>query len=170
MEAIRSSETSVLIRATRRHLPEDDNHHSHRRGNLKSYKEGYYFQNCEPRSVVEIFSCFCKLLVYCTTLKMEALYNSEISIPFQKLFSFAVLIKLNSWYVQILAQLQQEVYCTETLRCFPLGQLPRHKKCKLWSTELKGKFPLRRILRSVWPLSCSFSLLPVQKEKENLRA
>jgi hypothetical protein len=37
MEAIRSSETSVLIRATRCHLPEDDNHHSHRRGNLKSY-------------------------------------------------------------------------------------------------------------------------------------
>jgi hypothetical protein len=34
----KSSETSVLIRATRRHLPEDDNHHSHRRGNLKSYK------------------------------------------------------------------------------------------------------------------------------------
>jgi hypothetical protein len=29
MEAIRSSETSVLIRATRRHLPEDDNHHLH---------------------------------------------------------------------------------------------------------------------------------------------
>jgi hypothetical protein len=37
MEAIRSSEASVLIRATRRHLPEDDNHHSHRRGDLKSY-------------------------------------------------------------------------------------------------------------------------------------
>jgi hypothetical protein len=37
MEAIRSSETSLLIRSTRRHLPEDDNHHSHRRGNLKSY-------------------------------------------------------------------------------------------------------------------------------------
>jgi hypothetical protein len=26
MEAIRSSETSVLIRATWRHLPDDDNH------------------------------------------------------------------------------------------------------------------------------------------------
>jgi hypothetical protein len=37
MEAIRSSETSVLIRATRQYFPEDDKHHSHRRGNLKSY-------------------------------------------------------------------------------------------------------------------------------------
>jgi hypothetical protein len=27
----------VLIRTTRCHLPEDDNHHSHRHGNLKSY-------------------------------------------------------------------------------------------------------------------------------------
>jgi hypothetical protein len=43
MEAIRSSETSVLIRATRRHLPEDDNHHSHRRGNLKSNIIFVYF-------------------------------------------------------------------------------------------------------------------------------
>jgi hypothetical protein len=34
----------LLIRATRRHLPEDDNHHSHRRGNLKSYKP----QNLPP--------------------------------------------------------------------------------------------------------------------------
>jgi hypothetical protein len=29
MEAIRSSEKSVLIRATRRHLPEDDNHQTY---------------------------------------------------------------------------------------------------------------------------------------------
>jgi hypothetical protein len=33
----------VLIRATRRHLPEDDNHHSHRRGNLKSYRYVIHF-------------------------------------------------------------------------------------------------------------------------------
>jgi hypothetical protein len=35
-EALSSSETSVLIRPTRRNIPEDDNLHSHRRENLKS--------------------------------------------------------------------------------------------------------------------------------------
>jgi hypothetical protein len=35
MEAIRTSETSVLTRATWRHIIEDDILHSHRRENLK---------------------------------------------------------------------------------------------------------------------------------------
>jgi hypothetical protein len=37
MEALSSSETSILTRATLRDIPEDVIFHSHRRENLKSY-------------------------------------------------------------------------------------------------------------------------------------
>jgi hypothetical protein len=41
MEAIRSSETSVHTRFTRRHIPENGILHSHRCENLKSYLENF---------------------------------------------------------------------------------------------------------------------------------
>jgi hypothetical protein len=40
MEALSSSETSVLTRAIQRNIPENDILHSHRRENLKSYRLG----------------------------------------------------------------------------------------------------------------------------------
>jgi poly-D-alanine transfer protein DltD len=51
MEAIYSSETSVDARSTQRHIPEDDNLHSHRCESLKSYLFKLYLADMSNSSV-----------------------------------------------------------------------------------------------------------------------
>jgi hypothetical protein len=58
MEAIRSSEKTVNILSTRRHIPEDGFIHSHPRENLKSYTWRYVCSNHYFTKIMKKSICF----------------------------------------------------------------------------------------------------------------
>jgi hypothetical protein len=66
MEALRSSDTSVLTRVTRRYIPGDDILHSHRRENLKSCDNLNFVMN-----KIFIFYCHLQLPYFVTFQKLS---------------------------------------------------------------------------------------------------
>jgi hypothetical protein len=79
-EAPGSPETSVLTRATRRNNPEDTILHSHRRENLKSYKEYKYFVFLRSVRLLLVTARVVASSPILVTLMKEALSSFDTSV------------------------------------------------------------------------------------------
>jgi hypothetical protein len=79
MEATRSSETAVLTRPTRRHVPGDGIIHSHRCENLKSYKYASRFQWDFNDTV---------LLIVFTDFHIIKLFDINLTVSYHSLIIF----------------------------------------------------------------------------------
>jgi hypothetical protein len=138
METIRSSETSVLIRATRCHFPEDDNH-SHRRGNLKSYK-------CLQSS--EVLSTY--IVTYMEWLQM----GFELMIGFTGLFDTARDYTLQFTIIYTHTSVHSHVF---TSRCSVAASKGGHSPSSRFSNYPRPQLPASNSNSSQW-LNLSSSL------------
>jgi hypothetical protein len=104
MEALPSSETSVLIRAIRCNIPEDGILHSHRRENLKSHMETSSFRVCslvilnperleKSRKPAILNSMMCIVLLDAANISVRYRYCAMSDQNMCNLVSFILLFK-----------------------------------------------------------------------------
>jgi hypothetical protein len=77
-EALGSSETLVLTRGTLRNILEDDILHSHRRENLKSYRDNFTFTYAFLSAQRQTFAVYnVNIGPFICLVRLQTLYNEE---------------------------------------------------------------------------------------------